>query len=67
MDVVGLRLTDAIKHFEENRISYSVEISRPYSRAFSVDESQLYVIRQRPNAEHGFCLLAAAKMGKEVF
>ncbi len=66
MDVVAIRLDAAKKRLNDLGILYSVEFTRPSSRSFAVDESSWYVVRQRQQPDGSFCLLAAAKMGREV-
>lgn len=67
MDVMAIRLEVAEKRLNDLGILYSVEFTRPYSRSFNVDESTWYIVRQSQQPDGSFCLLAAAKMRKEVF
>ncbi|MDF2500615.1 MAG: hypothetical protein K0Q77_1329 [Anaerosporomusa subterranea] len=67
MDFVAIQLEEAKRRLNDLGVQYSVEFTRPYSRSFVVDELSWYVVRQRQQADGSFCLLAAAKMGKEVF
>jgi hypothetical protein len=67
MDVVAIPLEAAKKRLNNLAVQYSVEFTRPYSRSFVTNELSWYVVRQRQQADGTICLLAAAKMGKEVF
>ena len=66
MDVLAIPLSEAQRRLAEQRMEFSVEYTKPYTRTFVVSETW-YVIRQRQLADGSFYLLAAAKMGKEVF
>lgn len=67
MDVVATQLKHALQKLAACGINYSVEYTQPYSRTFEVNNSSWYVVRQRQKSDGSVCLLAAAKMGKEVF
>ncbi|MDU4959873.1 MAG: hypothetical protein E6X17_04310 [Sporomusaceae bacterium] len=66
MDVVAWPLEAAKKRLQALGIAYSVDSTRPYSRSF-ITSDVWYVLRQRQMPDGTVCLLAAAKMGKEVF
>jgi hypothetical protein len=67
MDLVAIPLEEAKKRLNDLGAQYSVEFTRPYTRSFAINELSWYVVRQRQQADGSFCLLVAAKMGKEVF
>lgn len=65
MDTVGQNLADVVSFLLERNIAYRIEYTKPTRDFFAVDETELFVIRQKE--EDGMLLLtAAAKMRKEV-
>jgi hypothetical protein len=66
MDFVAIRLEQAEKQLIDLGIRYCIEYSRPFSRPPVLDDSTWYVVRQRLQSDGSVCLLAVAKMGKEV-
>ncbi|WP_425060890.1 hypothetical protein SCACP_16470 [Sporomusa carbonis] len=66
MDTVAQPLADVIVRLEQANIKYTVTITQPTRKAFQLEDT-LYVIRQQLDADGIYNLMAAAKMGKEVF
>lgn len=66
MDTVAQPLSEVIRRLEQSQIKYNVTITKPSRNVFRLEET-LYVIRQQTNADGILNLIAAAKMGKEVF
>lgn len=66
MDVVGMPLEEATALLAASGVRYTVQITQPYNRSFSVNTSIVYVLRQHFTADGDCSLLAAAMMGKEV-
>ncbi|WP_371371229.1 hypothetical protein [Sporomusa aerivorans] len=66
MDTVAQPLLNVIAMLEKNNIKYSVTVTKP-SRNIQQLTDTLYVIRQQLDADGSYNLIAAAKMGKEVF
>ncbi|CVK17621.1 MULTISPECIES: hypothetical protein [Sporomusa] len=66
MDTVAQPLSEVINKLEQNDSKYTVTITKPSRNMFQLDDT-LYVIRQQVDADGIYHLIAAAKMGKEVF
>lgn len=66
IDVVGQPLSEAVSRLEQANCRYSVTVTKPSRNVFPL-EDKFYVIRQQLNADDTINLIAAAKMGKEVF
>ena len=66
MDTVAQPLSEVIGKLEQANCKYSITVTKPSRETFQL-EDKLYVIRQQLNADGIFNLIAAAKMGKEVF
>ncbi|SCM80428.1 conserved hypothetical protein [uncultured Sporomusa sp.] len=66
MDTVAQPLSEVINKLEQNDSKYTVTVTKPSRNMFQLDDT-LYVIRQRVDADGIYHLIAAAKMGKEVF
>ena len=67
MDLLAVELEKAKKRLTEQAIHFSIEYTHPYTRSSADKQSDWYVIRQHQKQDGSFGLLAAAKMGKEVF
>lgn len=66
MDTVAQPLSEVISKLEQNGSKYIVTVTKPSRTTFQLDD-KLYVIRQQLDADGTYNLIAAAKMGKEVF
>ena len=66
MDTVAQPLSEVINKLEQSDRKYTVTVTKPSRNMFQLDDT-LYVIRQQVNADGIYHLIAAAKMGKEVF
>ena len=66
MDTVAQPLSEVINKLEQNDSKYTVTVTKPSRNMFQLDDT-LYVIRQRVDADGIYHLIAAAKMGREVF
>ncbi|WP_462333069.1 PASTA domain-containing protein [Schwartzia sp. (in: firmicutes)] len=67
LDVTGRPLDEAESLLKAAGLSYVVDITRSTHHKFSVDETRLYVVRQKAVPENGLIhILAAAKQRKEV-
>ena len=58
-------LSTVKEQFDGMNIQYSISIASPTRNLSSLDEDNLYVIRQQLDDEGVYHLIAAAKMGKE--
>ncbi|BBB93150.1 hypothetical protein [Methylomusa anaerophila] len=67
MNYIGQHLSDAIQDLDAANTKYIVQYTSPARKHFCLDSDTFYVIQQRLNADGTICLIAAAKMGKEVF
>jgi len=67
LDVLAQPLSFVTDQLDKKNLRYIVKVTRPTRDFFKVDENCLYVIRQHIDADGIYCLVAAAKMGKEVF
>lgn len=65
MDTVGQNLSDVVSFLLERNIAYRIEYTKPTRDFFAVDETELYVVRQR-ETDGVLILTAAAKLRKEV-
>lgn len=66
MDTVAQPLSEVICKLEQANIKYTVTVTKPARMTFKLEDT-LYVIRQQLDADGIYNLIAAAKMGKEVF
>jgi len=66
VDTVGQKLQAVVSCLEKDKIGYRVVYTRPVRDFFAVDEKELFVVRQKMDAEGRLVLTAAAKMRKEV-
>ncbi len=66
MDTVAQPLSEVICRLEQADIKYTVTVTTPPRKTFKLEDT-LYVIRQQLDADGIYNLIAAAKMGKEVF
>ena len=66
MDFIAQPLASVTDKLEETEIKYTVTVAKP-SRQTNQLMDTLYVIRQRLDADGKYNLIAAAKMGKDVF
>lgn len=66
MDTVAQPLSAVINKLKQNDSKYTVTVTKPSRNTFQLDD-KLYVIRQQVDADGIYNLIAAAKMGKEVF
>ncbi|SDD45290.1 hypothetical protein [Sporomusa acidovorans] len=66
MNTVAQPLSAVIDKLERSNLKYSVIITKPTRNVFPL-EDKYYVIRQQLDADGILNLIAAAKMGKEVF
>ncbi|MEG6585916.1 hypothetical protein [Dendrosporobacter sp. 1207_IL3150] len=67
MDILAQPLHLVTEAMDKLSYRYTVKISRPTRDFFKVEGDALYVIRQRLDADGQYQIVAAAKMGKEVF
>lgn len=67
MDTVAQSLELVQQELERAKIQYRVSVTHPTRKFFQVQENCLYVIRQHVDADGIYHLVAAGKMGKEVF
>lgn len=67
MDVLAQSLQSAIQQLTDLNCKYTVKTTRPTRDYFKLEGDSLYVIRQHLAADGAYHLVAAAKMGKEVF
>lgn len=63
---MGLSLQDAFAELDAADCRYAVEYTVPTRDYFKVYENVFYVVRQRREENGSYCLIAAAKMRKEV-
>lgn len=66
MNTIAQPLSEVIDKLERSNLKYSVIITKPTRNVFPL-EDKYYVIRQQLDADGILNLIAAAKMGKEVF
>ncbi|WP_245867903.1 hypothetical protein SPSIL_023390 [Sporomusa silvacetica DSM 10669] len=66
MDTVAQPLSKVIGKLEQAGCKYTIAITKPSRNIFQLEDT-LYVIRQQLDADGILNLIAAAKMGKEVF
>ena len=66
VDIIGYLLPEAEARLQAAKMRYTVEKTAPTRDFFQVDDSQLYVIRQKCNAAGEMQIIVAAKMRKEV-
>ena len=66
MDIIGYPLLEAEARLQAAKLSYTMEKTVPTRDFFKVDDSQLYVVRQKLNATGEMQIVVAAKMRKEV-
>jgi hypothetical protein len=64
VDAIGRPLTEVISQMEQLEIQYRVERSRPTRNLSHLDQSALYVVRQRVDSDEIHHLIVAAKMAK---
>jgi hypothetical protein len=67
VETVGLSLATVIQQMNALNCPYTVKITRPTRDFFELEGDSLYVIRQQVDTDGTYHLVAAAKMGKEVF
>lgn len=66
IDAVAQPLSEVISRLEQANCKYDITVTKPSRNVFPLEE-KLYVIKQQLNADNTINLIAAAKMGKEVF
>jgi hypothetical protein len=66
VNTIAQPLSEVIDKLERSNLKYSVIITKPTRNVFPL-EDKYYVIRQQLDADGILNLIAAAKMGKEVF
>ncbi|MEN6413157.1 MAG: hypothetical protein ABFC84_10440 [Veillonellales bacterium] len=67
MDTVAQSLALVQQELDKAKIQYTVSVTHPTRKFFKLQEDCLYVIRQHIDADGIYHLVAAGKMGKEVF
>jgi len=60
-NVVGMPLSEAIKQLTASHIPFSVAVTKPRTKKFSIDLNLCYVVRQISSGE-GIDLVVAGKM-----
>ena len=66
VDIIGYLLPEAEGRLKAAKVRYTIEKTAPTRDFFKVDDSQLYVVRQKLNAAGEMQIVVAAKMRKEV-
>ncbi|TWH48631.1 hypothetical protein [Sporomusa sp. KB1] len=66
VDTVAQPLSKVIGRLEQANCKYNITVTKPSRELFQL-EDKLYVIKQQLDADGIYNLIAAAKMGKEVF
>ncbi|CQR71520.1 hypothetical protein SOV_18720 [Sporomusa ovata DSM 2662] len=66
VDTVAQPLSKVICRLEQANCKYNITVTKPSRELFQL-EDKLYVIKQQLDADGIYNLIAAAKMGKEVF
>lgn len=66
VDTVAQPLSKVIDRLEQANCKYNITVTKPSRELFQL-EDKLYVIKQQLDADGIYNLIAAAKMGKEVF